>query len=386
MAKTKEQVQLNIAHIRNILHKNTVLLIHAWDKYINLTSRPDSSASTLRGHKSAYNRFLGWVGDNYPMLKNIDQISDIIATEYANWLWKPKLNTSYKARQSTKIQLSPRTYNLHIKSLSLIFKNLNNHVDPFRKENIRRKNEQRLSKKMFSKEEFRMIFEIFDSELNILFKDEMRVLFYIGACTGLRLIDCCLLKWDEVLIDERIIRRIPEKTKNSTNKKMAVIPVPRKLEDELNFAGTIKKSEYVLPCVSERYLKNPYGVRKDVIKIMRLAGIKTTEYVKNRRAINRYGFHTFRHTYASIMARKGYNISMLAKIMADNIKTLEQYYIDIDEAFIKNTFDNFILPLNTQADISDNKGKVLSLLNKLSSSEVAKVLDFIENEIICNQI
>jgi integrase len=214
----------------------------------------------------------------------------------------------------------------------------------------------------------------------------MKVLFYIGALTGLRLADCCLLKWDNVSFRNDLIRCIPRKTKKI--KRPAIIPMSSKLEDQLKIAFEWKTdNNYILPKVAERYLRNPHGVRKDSMKIFKFSGLDTSEdkgKLQRQYNICRYGFHSFRHSFASIMASNGYNITMLAQILADDTKTLEKYYISIDDKVIKKTFnDIFISGVKTKLISSgSNKEKLLNEINekltKASGIKLRQVLNILK--------
>ena len=222
-------------------------------------------------------------------------------------------------------------------------------VNPFAKENIARKNENQQGHKKLSEDEILKLLDCFNSpELYLMQKEEMEVLFHIGALTGLRLADCCLLKWDSVYLKEDLIRCIPRKTRRI--KRPAIIPVTSKLKEELTKAMNWQSdSVYVLPKIAERYLRNPDGIRKDCIKVFKFAEFETTEEkgdLQRKKNICRYGFHSFRHSFASIMASSGYNITMLAQILADDTKTLEKYYINIDDKVIKKTFNDIFLTSN----------------------------------------
>ena len=138
-------------------------------------------------------------------------------------------------------------------------------------------------------------------------------------------------------------------------KRTAVIPITEKLIEQLKIALEWKTEDnYILPKVAERYLRNPHGVRKDAIKVFAFSGLETSEHkgdLQRQYNICRYGFHSFRHSFASIMASNGYNITMLSQILADDTKTLEKYYISIDDKVIKKTFNDIFIPQLTNNNL-----------------------------------
>ncbi len=364
----RELTVIKIAEAKNILSPNRIKIVELWDKFILDPSRPDSSPNTLKGYKSAVNLFIKWLATAYPSTIILNQVTNEIGADFANFLWLEQ-------------KVSERTYNAYIKTLLLVFRVLGKDVrNPFAKENISRKNENQQGHYKFTDEELQRVLNVFNEPaLKTMHKKEMEILFCLGAFTGLRLIDCCNLKWNCVNFEEQIIRTIPEKTKRI--KRRAIIPLVIQLEGKLKEAYEWKIDAYILPNVAERYKRNPDGIRKDTIKILNYAGLKTTEIsekLQRKKNICRYGFHSFRHTYASMMASKGYNINMLAKVLGDDSKTLERYYIDIDDKVIKAAFDELISPVPSK--LSQIRVEINNELDKLTDKELTKFLSFIKNK------
>ena len=373
-AKSKEQLAVHVAESRKLVEKvNSVKIIDSWNYYLKSPSRPDSSSGTLKGYKCAFNDFSRWIVDAFPSVENFSEINEEVAHGYAQFLWSER-------------KVSERTYNAYIKTLALIYRVLiPKDANPFAKENVARKNENQQGHKKFTEDEILNILDCFNnSDLYLLHKDETKVLFYIGALTGLRLADCCLLKWDNVSFSNKLIKCIPRKTKRI--KRPAIIPISLKLEEQLKIAFEWKTDDnYLLPKVAERYLRNPDGIRNDSTKVFKFSGLDTSENKGKLQRLNnicRYGFHSFRHSFASIMASNGYNITMLAQILADDTKTLEKYYIDIDDKVIKQTFNNIFIANNATKLLGNNLEKnelisdIKNLLNKSSVEKLKKILKY----------
>ncbi len=363
---SKELTVIKIAEAKNIISPNRIKIEDIWDKFISNPSRPDSAQSTLKNYEYIVRIFVKWLAEAYPSTSIVSQITNEVGADFSKFLWQER-------------KVSESTYNYYIKTLFLVFRVIAKDVrNPFAKENISRKNENQQGHYKFTDEQLQHILGIFNEpDLKTMYKEEMEILFCLGAFTGLRLIDCCNLKWKSVKFKEQIIQTIPEKTKRI--KRHATIPLVTQLEEKLREAYEWKINSYVLPNVAERYGRNPSGVKKDVMKILRYAGLKTTETPENsqrKRKICRYGFHSFRHTYASMMASKGYSINMLAQVLADNSKTLEKYYINIDDKVIKAAFDELISP--APAKLSKVRLEINNKLDKLTDKELQKVLSFIK--------
>lgn len=79
-----------------------------------------------------------------------------------------------------------------------------------------------------------------------------------AACTGLRLKDVCLLKWENVDLDTLTLNVITSKTGAEVQ-----VPIILELKDMIACAHTAaleSGSEYVFPEIAARYLENPTGV------------------------------------------------------------------------------------------------------------------------------
>ncbi len=370
----RELTVIKIAEAKNILSTKRVKMEELWDKFLLDPSRPDSSPNTIKGYESIVNMFTRWIVKAYPSTAILSQVTNAIGADFAKFLWQEH-------------KVSERTYNTYLKTLFFVFRIVDKNIrNPFSKENISRKHENHQGRYKFTDDELQRILNIFNEpDFTTMHKKEMEILFSLGAFTGLRLIDCCNLTWACINLEEQIIRTIPVKTKRI--KRYAIIPLVIQLENKLKEALEWKRNSYVLPNVAERYSRNPSGIQQDVMKILRYSGLKTTETPENmqrKRKICRYGFHSFRHTYASMMASKGYSINMLAKILADNSQTLEKYYINIDDKVIKAAFDELISPVTTKP--SKLRVEINNELDELKDKELKTVFSFIKKLKPSNQV
>lgn len=360
---SREKAIVEIAVNRKLLKHNNISIKKAWEVYLDSPNRPDSSENTLKGYMYMFKRFQKWLVNENQSVMKINHVTDDVAKNYSQYLWK--------------LGGTERTFNAHVKGMALILRVLNpDNLNPFRKENITRKIENQQGHKKLTEDQIVKILNSFNEpDLKLLNKKEMSVLFHIGAMTGLRLIDCCLLKWENILLPQQLIKCIPQKTKRI--KRAAVIPITGKLEETLQEASEWKDdSDYVLPMVADRYKRNPDGIRKDCIKILEYSGLEISEEVdgiRRKRRINRIGFHSFRHSFASIMASNGYSIQMLAKILADDTRTLERYYIDIDDEKVKETFNNFLLPTGKKTN---------KIQEKTDSQKFEEIIDILNSKTV----
>jgi len=87
-----------------------------------------------------------------------------------------------------------------------------------------------------------------------------------GICTAMRRGDCCMLRWEDVDLDERFVR-----VKTSKTGETVEIPMFAKLEDELR-KHVDNGSEYVFPELAQMYKKNAQGITYRVRNLFEAAG------------------------------------------------------------------------------------------------------------------
>jgi integrase len=213
--------------------------------------------------------------------------------------------------------------------------------------NISPKGEDKKTHLLLTDQQVKDILNVFnDKAFQIMNKSEMESVFKFSSNTGARLIDCCLLKGKYIKLNNRIVTYMPIKT--IRYKREIIAPINDSLYRDLVKYNIKNTNEYLFPKVAERYLRNHKGINVDIIKVLVRAGVKQRQIVtgkKEKRTLNfKYkdiedeiiGFHCFRHKFITTCVENDMNIVKLSKIVGDNVKTLEKYYIKLREkALIK---------------------------------------------------
>ena len=313
MLDSKEKVILHVAQARNILtHVNTAL-DGVWAKYENSTKRPQSSPGTLGNYKRMWEGFKEWLNDEHPCINTVNHITPAVAEEYSVFLWKKNI--------------AENTYNYHLQALNLVLKIVTGELQTAFT-GIRHKVGEQINRKDFTPEQVNVIFKVLDDKtFKIMHKDEMRLLCYVGLFTGLRLIDAALFKCESIDFNKNLISVMPVKTRGI--QRWVHIPIHSELRKEL--LKVDMKQTYVMPHIAERYLRNPTGVILDFMSILdkaKLTDFKARERGRGRRL---YGYHSFRHTFASTASNSGSGITTLGALLGDNPRTLEKYYIKVSD-------------------------------------------------------
>ena len=328
-ATSSEEIALHIGKQRGLIADALALPVHqAWQAFQTCPERGDCKQTTLDWYAGIWTRFETWLTTSHPETQTMKDLNRKIISEYAKDLWASGTSAS--------------TYNHHVVCLRLVCNAIAEQSglgeNPFK--HIEKKRTEKKERLGFTLSDINKIMEVFaDESFKVANKEEFKVLFSIGIFTGMRFGDCCMLKWDNVDYHKSLISVTPQKT-SRINRKVK-IPILPALQDALKVAEIWKVDGYVIPKLAERYGRYLDGIVRDYCSILDKAGFDAvTEGAKREggqivkgRGTNRrkYGFHSFRHTFASICASKGVPITTLAEILGDNVTTLQSYYLHPSE-------------------------------------------------------
>lgn len=326
-------------HVQAVEEANPPLsIVDAWDAYLNSTERPDTGDATLKYYAGYWTRFHKWAKDGDSEIKYLRDITSKVAQGYATALNGGKL--------------SPNTYNKHTGFLKLFFRVLS---EPAR---IQKNPFERIRKKQLKTNARR---ELTIAELTEILKKadgELQTLLMIGTFTGLRLGDCCTLKWGEVDLDRQLIRRVPQKTA-SRNQKPVLVGIPAALHTKLAETSKGKRKGYVVskyaklytylnasgkptrqPDISneiQKHFKNRCGIQvhKEGTGYKKVSDPSGKhEYIweyTGTRAVVEVGFHSLRHTYVSLHAERGTPQAVVQAIVGHGNPAMTAHYTHIGE-------------------------------------------------------
>ena len=281
----------------------------------------------MRRYQSYFEDFVAWAGEHE--CTYMDEVTDEFALAYADEL---------KERG-----LAVDTHNKRIWRVAHVFHTLEEYTAErtcdWHNPSLKRKPREEIGitarRLPFTREHEERLFEALDDpNLQCRDRDELRVLFHIGAFTGQRLKDCALLQWDSVDLPRRRIKITQYKTGRE-----ATIPVAPRLLKALEPAKGWQRDSYVLPNTAQRYLKaNKRGeevghqdVNVDVLAVIRATGLETTRKVKGRgRAVTVYGFHSLRHSFVSFCIDHNIPKPVCISILGADSAIVDQYYTHVD--------------------------------------------------------
>ena len=400
-ARQKEEIALYIADAKNLKKRSSAQLDDLWTLFLSCSKHRDMAPGTLEVHHSAVKSFLKWVHHAYPEFVKLDQIDSRIPLEYFKYL--------------SDQNFASVTRNKYRKSLRLVFKVIMESVglseNPFEK--IEQIPERPISRREFTEEQVESIFKGFTTgffftanrsvlgpgrkrvrkqvrrEFVPMHKDEMFVLLNLCCWTGCRGQDGCQMKWDNVDWVNRQITYVPRKTAKKTAYRAVSLPIHPNLLSALEKAKewraeNLPGEDYILPKVAHRYLSNPSGVQKDVMKIIRCAtGLETTGKKNTAQRVrnpNLYSLHSFRHTFVSFCANAGVPLDVVASIVGHGSVAMTRHYAHISDAAKGKAIQALpVLRLSDAPESDPEKEDLLKELSSLSAEQLAELIKATKN-------
>lgn len=158
-----------------------------------------------------------------------------------------------------------------------------------------------------------------DSELEIIF-DECGIyipVFKILLHTGLRVNDCCTLKWEEIDFKNRRLTKLTEKKK--------IIVRQHINETEMKILkAQINDTIYVFPNMIKR--KDQYTARDHLKRVLK----------KHKITGHRIGLHTFRHTCASKLISGGASLYDVSQHLGHSSVATTQIYAHLQDKRLRS--------------------------------------------------
>ena len=297
--------------------RNPPLTIRAaWTAYKAAPNRPDSGPRTLSDYEGYLTAFDDWMEATHPDARALRDVTPAIAAEYAGHL--------------TARGFSAGSFNKHTSFLELLFRTLKEPArltaNPW--EGIRRKRVVCNSRRELTIEELRAVCAAAEGEL--------RLLLAVGVYSGLRLGDAATLRWAEVDLARRFIRRIPNKT---ARRKPApiMIPLHQSLYAMLADAAAGERAEYVLPDTAALYLKSSSALSKRLHDHFEKCGITTHAPGTGGRgaglprAVVEVGYHSLRHSFVSMCRESGAALSVVEGIVGHSSPAMTRHYTHTSE-------------------------------------------------------
>lgn len=298
------------AQAKAVADRRALKIADAWKKYTSPDERlaPECSAANLKNYRGYWRIFSEWLAEQPEHPEYMRDVTETLAKRFANHL--------------EKSGASGNTFNKYRAFLFSFFKILapftRGEINPF--DCIRRKEKVKAAKRRdLTADELR---EVLGNA-----KGEQGLLLWIGATTGLRLGDAVTLTWSAIDLHRGIIRLATRKTDTAVI--IGIVPVLAELLEQM---PPEQRQGYLMPTLAAEYL-NPKVQPHFVARLQRYfqsCGIQThregTGPGTGKRAVTEVGFHSLRHSFATICGEVGTAESVTQKLLGHSRAAMTQYY------------------------------------------------------------
>lgn len=302
-------------------------LAEAWHHYEMSPNRRDIAQATLNSKRMVWMGFARWMEHNHIEIGHLAEVTEEAVGEYL---------AEFRCHHAAT------TYNNHVCTLREIFRTLAEKAgvvnDPWA--NVCLRADDSVSRRELTVDEVERLYDAASKE-----GAEWKLLFMTGIYTGLRLGDCCRLKWENVNLERGVIQVIPEKTKKHAHGKPVTIPIHPSLMAELRIAreeGEGKREEkelldcFVNPVVADLYLNRNWMLDDVLRKIFTAANITMSVRMQGRsRRSVLASFHSLRHTFVSLSANAGVPLPVVQSIVGHCSTAMTRHYYHENEDVLR---------------------------------------------------
>lgn len=304
-------------------------LAGTWEAFLRI-GRPDTGEATLRVYKLQWDAFTEWLQGNG--VKRLADLTPELAVGFFNHLQEHR-------------HLSAGTYNKYLQTLRLVTSHLPpaEDIPPGVFGAVKRKRDVQEVHKEISLDMLWKLCEAADGE--------MKVMIFLGAYTGLRLKDCCLLSWDEVDLLSGLIRHVPYKMA-SRRAELLLIPIHPSLRAMLETTPKENRTGYLLPELAADYLRGADRVTDRFQAFLKGCGLAIHKpgtgpgsetrdaagkpiHGTAKRAVLQYGFHSLRHSAVSLLREGNAPQAAVAAIVGHTSKSMTNRYTHVGESVLR---------------------------------------------------
>jgi len=315
-------------------------LANVWNHYEMSPRRKDLAKSTLNAKRVAWMRFARWIEENHIEITDLAQVTPDAIAEYL---------AQYRCHHSAS------TYNGHVCVLREVFRLLADKAglayDPWY--GVCLLSDDSLSRRELTLDEIERLYMAAGKQ-----GAEWKLLVMTGIYTGLRLGDCCRLKWESVNLERGVIQVIPEKTKKHAHGRPVTIPIHPMLLTELQrlreeetwdreessrspfLVSRSQYSDYVNPKIAEAHMTTRWRVDEGLRKIFNAAEITMSVHVEGRQRKHVLAsFHSLRHTFVSLSANAGVSLAVVQSIVGHSSSAMTRHYYHENEAVLRQAVE-----------------------------------------------
>ena len=301
--EAKVRTSRKTGEIEKLSKQMLIPLTSMFEKYLETLDEPLANGS-IESYQTYVWNYIAWMKENYGYIKTIGEVKKYMNEEFLKHLTELKRSTS--------------TYNGHVHTLKRIFKALlsSDSVWDFKAKRYHLVYERR----SLTHDEIKLIMSMVENN------KDMNLLFNLGLFTGMRLSDCCLIRWEDVDLHDHFINILPLKTKRFLRR--ILIPIHPKLHKLLSSIPHKEPHGYISEKNARQYKSN--AIAFYIRQIFQACKVNDGK--------NKLGFHTFRHTFVSRCANSGVPLAVVQSIVGHRCIEMTRHYYHMDNGVALKAF------------------------------------------------
>lgn len=337
-----QNLESRVQKAERVVKNQSAPVAAGWRLFMECPKRPVSCRrytidtipqhTTAANYRSYYDRFFGWIHDNYPEATLLCEVTGEIAAAFMEHIQHTQSSGTF----NKYLQFFNCFYTVLIEAGKISTEN------PFR--GVDRMLHRYNSKKPLSREQVEQLITAADGELKLVIA--------AGYYFGLRLGDCCTLTWDDIFMDRHVIERIARKIKDRVkdiSEAIVKMGIPAEMYDMLSATPPEQRQGYIAPKLATAYLAGrDEWINEQIQKLFHACNIATTRPgtgiklvidpktgAKKRigtRAVVEYGFHSLRYSYISHNAEAGTPAAVIQRNAGHANPAMTEHYTRISDA------------------------------------------------------
>lgn len=340
-----------------------ILMTEAFNKFLLIPRKKSMCKQHETNKRSMWNDFTAYAREK-GSIKFIHQLDTKVCNDY---ITHTRTSGRYIKRHKSHIgkdqQLSSKTKNDFLKALKQVcnafFKDGGIIENPFK--DIYPLDTDEESREAFTRDDLQLIGQKYQGDIEAIFK--------FGLFTGFRKKDICLLKWNDIDLDNLWIKVKTEKTGFNVR-----LPIMTPLHDYLLTLEKHSDSVYVNPELARLYLTGKTGestITRRFKAFLNRLNIKNQKKVKGRdKLVSTKDIHSLRHTFVWLAAEQNIPLPIIQSCVGHMTEKMTRIYADHATDRAKKdqlNIPNYFEPDSKKRNVSD-ADKLLNIRKILSKS------------------
>lgn len=346
---------------RRDMEAQRMALDMTWDAYLKAATKPDTGPEAQKQYEYVWRQLIDWLQGEMPKQgpgQEVKHLADLTPTNMQEYLQYLKQRP-----------LAPKSLKNHLAVIRLVLKNMPE-TESLDKDLFAWYTPNTITMIETHRQEIPLakLAEVCDKA-----EGELKLLFFLGIYTGMRLKDCALLPWDDVNLDRKVITHVAYKLARRNDEPLRV-PIHADLLPMLQAIPQEARTGYVLPETAAQYQTRSCTVTDRIQRHLINCGLQTHhKHRLGERPAIKFGFHSFRHSVVSMWQDAGAAQSAVMELVGHHSRAMTMKYTHTSEKQLRHTVNLIpslsraalpapggtgLAPLDSEALLNDIRGRL----------------------------